>query len=176
MEKTSGHCNVYTPQFRGSSVLAVIRHLVPDLAGSDSADHNGALVGVGGALFAFGASGHSDSPTLSGKASQNEETLILPKDENPPEITLKDNIIAISSIAPISAETIQEWNLQPSHTVSLKFITALDTTKLAKFFEKQGGPRKGATSSDWASKLVKALGEHGLREAVTVGVHTQIKE
>jgi hypothetical protein len=43
----------------GGGILAVIRHLVLDLAASNPRDHNGALVGVGGALFAFGASGHS---------------------------------------------------------------------------------------------------------------------
>jgi hypothetical protein len=102
--------------------------------------------------------------------------VILAKDENPPEITFKDDLIAISSIAPISAETIQEWNLRPSHTVTLKFTTLLHATTLAKFIEKQGGPKEGETSSDWAGKLVKALGEQGLREAVAVGVHIQLKE
>jgi hypothetical protein len=57
----------HTPQRHGGGVLAVIRHLVLDLAGGDSRDHDGALVGVGGALFAFRSSWHSFSLMLSGK-------------------------------------------------------------------------------------------------------------
>jgi hypothetical protein len=98
------------------------------------------------------------------------------KDEKLPEITFKDGIIAISAVAPISAKTIQEWNLQPGHTVNLRFTTALLATKIAEFFEKQGGPAHGETSFDWATKLVTALGEQGLREAVAVGVDVQLKE
>jgi hypothetical protein len=99
----------------------------------------------------------------------------LAKHENTPEIIFKDGIIAISAIAPISAEIIQEWNLEPSHTVSLKFTTALLAAKLVEFFEKQGGSAKGETSFDWATKIVTALGEHGLSEAVVVGVNIQLQ-
>jgi hypothetical protein len=84
--------------------------------------------------------------------------------ENPPEITFEDGVIAISSIAPISAETIQKWDLQPGHTVSLKFTTLLFAAKLAEFLEQHGAPAKGETSFDWATKIVKALGEQGLRK------------
>ena len=93
----------------------------------------------------------------------------MAKHDNPP-VTFKDGIIAISSIAPVSAETIQEWNLQPGHTLSVKFTTLLSATKLAEFFEKQGGPANGETSFDWATKIAKALGEHGLRDAVGIDV------
>ena len=100
----------------------------------------------------------------------------MTKDKNPHKITFEDGIIAISSIAPISAETIQGWNLQPGHTVSLKFRTLLYAAKLAEFFEKQGGPAKGETSFNWATKVIKVLGERGLREAVGVGVSIQLEE
>jgi hypothetical protein len=96
--------------------------------------------------------------------------------ENRPEITFEDGIMAISSIAPISAETIQKWNLQPGHTVSLKFITSLYAAKLAEFLEKQGAPAKGETWFDWATKIVKALGEQGLRGAVGIDVGIQLQE
>lgn len=42
----------YCPR-HGGGILAVIRHLVLDLAGGDLDDHDGALVYVGGPLFAF---------------------------------------------------------------------------------------------------------------------------
>lgn len=100
----------------------------------------------------------------------------MAKDKNPAEIIFKDGIIAISSIAPISAQTIQQWNLQPGHTVSLKFTTLLYAAKLAEFFEKQGAPAKGETSFDWATKIVKALGEQGLRGVVGVDVSVQLLE
>jgi hypothetical protein len=100
----------------------------------------------------------------------------LAKDKQSTEITFKDGIIAIASIAPISAETIQEWNLQPRDTVSLKFTTLLYAAKLAEFLEKQGAPTKGETSFDWATKIVKALGEQGLREAVGVDVSIELLE
>src|ERR1700678_833209 len=48
----------HTPQRHGGGVLTVIRHLVLDLASSDSADHDGALIGVCGTLFAFWTTGH----------------------------------------------------------------------------------------------------------------------
>lgn len=49
----------HAPQGHGGGVLAVICHLVLDLAGGYPRDHDGALVGVGGALFAFRAFSHS---------------------------------------------------------------------------------------------------------------------
>jgi hypothetical protein len=100
----------------------------------------------------------------------------LAKDENSPEITFKDGIIAVSAIVPISTETIREWNLRLGNTVSLKFTTALLAAKLAEFFEKQGGPAKGETTFDWATRMVTALGERGLREAVAVGVNVRLQE
>ena len=100
----------------------------------------------------------------------------MAKPANPAEIVFKDGIIAISSVAPISAKTIQEWNLQPGQTVSLKFTTLLYAAKLAEFFEKQGAPAKGETSFDWATKIVKALGEQGLRETVGVDVSIHLLE
>ena len=45
----------------GGGTLAAIRHLVLDLAGRDPRDHDGAPVGVGGALFAFRSARHSYS-------------------------------------------------------------------------------------------------------------------
>jgi hypothetical protein len=96
--------------------------------------------------------------------------------ENRPEITFEDGIMAISSIAPISAEIIQKWNLQPGHTVSLKFTTSLYAAKLAEFLEKQGAPAKGETLFDWATKIVKALGEQDLRGAVGIDVSIQLQE
>jgi hypothetical protein len=56
------------------------------------------------------------------------------------------------------------------------FTTALLAAKLAEFLEKQGGPAKGETSSEWATKLVTALGEQGLKDAVAVGVNVHLKE
>ena len=100
----------------------------------------------------------------------------MAKDKNPAKIIFKDGIIAISSIAPISAETIQEWNLQRGHTVSIEFTALLSAAKLAEFFERQGAPAKGETSFDWATKIVKALGEQGLREVVGVDVSIQLLE
>lgn len=100
----------------------------------------------------------------------------MAKGKNPAEIVFKDGIIAISSTAPISAKTIQEWNLQPGQTVSLKFTTLLYAAKLAEFFEKQGPPAKGETSFDWATKIVKVLGERGLRGVVGVDVSIQLLE
>lgn len=99
-----------------------------------------------------------------------------PVAEDNPEITLKGDIITISSITPISAETVQQWNLRPSDTVSLKFVLELDAKKLAKFIEKQGAPPKGASWSDWASKLAKALAKQGLMEAATEGVDIQLTQ
>jgi hypothetical protein len=116
------------------------------------------------------------SSMLSGNLLKTQETVLLAKDENLPEIIFKDGIIAISSIVPISAETIQEWNLQPGHTVSIKFTTALLAAKLAEFFEKQGAPAKDETSFDWATKIVTALGEQGLRGAALVDVNIHLKE
>jgi hypothetical protein len=100
----------------------------------------------------------------------------LAKGESPPKITFKDGIIAISSIAPLSAETVQNWNLQPGNTVSLKFTALIYAAKLAEFFEKQGAPAKGETSFDWATKIVKALVEQGLRDAVDVSVSIHLQE
>ena len=40
----------------GSGILAVIRHLVLNLAGGDPRDHDGTLVGVSRTPLAFGAS------------------------------------------------------------------------------------------------------------------------
>ena len=104
------------------------------------------------------------------------ETVVLAKIENPAKIIFKDGIIAISSIAPISAETIKEWNLQPGQTVSLEFTMLLSAAKLAEFFDKQGPPAKGETSFDWATKIVRALGERGLRAVVGVDVNIQLLE
>ena len=100
----------------------------------------------------------------------------MSKKDNAPEIVFKDGIIAISSTAPISAETIQEWNLQSGHSLSLKFTTALLAAKLAEFFEREGGPAKGETSFDWATKLVTALGEQGLTDAIKIGVDIQLRK
>ena len=57
----------HAPQRHGGGVLAVIRHLVLDLAGRDPADHSGALIGVGGAFLAFWSTGHCHGLMLSGK-------------------------------------------------------------------------------------------------------------
>jgi hypothetical protein len=59
--------SAHAPKRHGCGVFAVIRHPVLDLADSDSSNHDGALVGVGGALFAFWTSRHSCSLMLSGK-------------------------------------------------------------------------------------------------------------
>jgi len=92
-------------------------------------------------------------------------------EEIPPQI--KGDIITVSSIAAIPAETIQQWKLQPADTVSVKFVLELDVKKLAKFIEKQGAPPKGGS---WASKLAKALAKQGLKEAITKGVDIQLNQ
>ncbi len=94
--------------------------------------------------------------------------------EIPPEI--KGDIITVTSIAAIPAETIQQWHLQSADTVSVKFVLELDVKKLAKFIEKQGAPPKGESLSDWASKLAKALGKQGLKESITKGVDIQLSQ
>jgi hypothetical protein len=93
-------------------------------------------------------------------------------EEIPPQI--KGDIITVSSIAAIPAETIQQWKLQPADTVSVKFVLELDVKKLAKFIEKQGAPPKGGSWSDWAAKIAMALAKQGLKEAVTKGVDIQL--
>jgi hypothetical protein len=50
--------SAHTPQRHGGGILSVIRYLVLDVARRDPADHDGALVSVGGALFAFWAMWH----------------------------------------------------------------------------------------------------------------------
>jgi|HubBroStandDraft_5_1064220.scaffolds.fasta_scaffold136830_2 hypothetical protein len=92
--------------------------------------------------------------------------------ENPPEI--KGDIFTVSSIAAIPAETIRQWRLQAADTVNVKFVLELDVKKLAKFIEKQSAPLKGASWSDWASNLAKALAKRGLRESITKGVDIQL--
>ena len=64
----------HSPQCHGGGVLAVVRHLVFDLPGRHPHDHNGALVGVGGAFFAFWASG-STQPTLNRLADDRAKAL-----------------------------------------------------------------------------------------------------
>src|SRR4051812_21579506 len=48
----------HPPERHGGRILTVIRHLVLDLAGGDSSDHDRALVSVSGALFAFWSARH----------------------------------------------------------------------------------------------------------------------
>jgi hypothetical protein len=63
----------HAPQRHGGSVLAVIRHLVLDLAGGDPGDHDGALVGIGRAALAFWTFCHVYVLMLSGKLGKAEQ-------------------------------------------------------------------------------------------------------
>ena len=62
----------HAPQRHSGGVFAVLGDNVVEFAGRDLADHDGALVHVGGALFAFRASWHPDSLMLSGKLREPE--------------------------------------------------------------------------------------------------------
>jgi hypothetical protein len=94
--------------------------------------------------------------------------------DSPPEITIVGDTVTISSIMPISAEAIQQWNLHPGNTVSLKFRLDLDARKLAKIIQKQGSP--GGSWSIWTDKLVKVLAKQGLKGLATMGVSIQLKQ
>lgn len=57
----------HTPQRHGGCVLAIIRHLVLDLAGRDLGDQDRAGVYVRGTALAFGSLRHCHSVLLSAK-------------------------------------------------------------------------------------------------------------